>query len=127
MSLFEGKTGLSPAEVSKIARGVVSEADIANLVKAALIEATEESNPQARKFLQDVIFPKDADSIEDTKWKRVVFCTFDQYNEMNQLKSKVAKLEKENLELKEKLTEFDPELLEQEIENEPWDGDIDTE
>lgn len=62
--------------------------------------AIEEQNPQAWTFVQKILFPDDKSAVEDTRWKRVVFCTFQEYNEVVQLKARIAELEAENKELR---------------------------
>lgn len=115
MGLFDEKHGLTPEQVSKLARQTVSQDDIIQMVKSALREAIGDAetmpSPQARKFIQDIMFPKDASQFEDVKWKRVVFCSFSEYNEIQKLKKEVEQLRTENARLEEKLTEYDPDML----------------
>jgi hypothetical protein len=118
MGLFDGKRGITPEKVAQLAKSVVSEDDIVSIIRAAVDEAIGADevapSPQARKFLQDVLFPKDSSQFEDVKWKRVVFCTFKEYNEIQKLKRENAKLAKENEELTAKIAELDTESLDME-------------
>lgn len=127
MSLFDDKGGLTPEKVSKLAREVVTEQDIKEMVRAAVTEAIGDgdmgSSPQARKFLQDILFPKDSSQFEDVKWKRVVFCTFEEWNNVEQLKKEILKLEAENERLKSALHEVNPTI----DDDDPWDADLDIE
>ena len=97
MDGISGKAGLTPDEVLKIARQVMTEQDLADVVRIALEDAKQggPAASQARNFIQNVMFPKDTSAVEDVRFKRVVFCSFQEFNEVEKLKARVAELEGE--------------------------------
>lgn len=94
---------LTPEEMLNIARSTMTEERVKAVVHAAVMAAVQESPAAgaARTFLRDVMFPKDMNQVQDTRFKMVVFCSFEQYNEVIQLKARVAELEAELKTLKD--------------------------
>lgn len=93
---------LSPDEVLEIARSRIRPKDIVSIIDLAIEEAQdpETVNPQVRQFLSSIIFPKDTAKSEDKRFKKVVFCTFEEKPMLDQLNNTIKELREEVKNLK---------------------------
>lgn len=85
-------------EMLAVARATITPAIVEGImhdsVRVAMGEREGDSaSAAARNFLALVMFPKDTNKSEDNRFKRVVFCTFDQFNQMKEKDAKIAELE----------------------------------
>lgn len=85
-------------EMLAVARATITPAAVRAVMQDAMSVALgdkegDSASAAARNFLALVMFPKDTNKSEDNRFKRVVFCTFEQFNEMKAKDAKIAELE----------------------------------
>lgn len=100
---MENRRNLTPEEVLSIFRSQATPEAMRRIAALVVLDAESEDpreRQQARAFLKEVLLPKDLSKVEDTRFKRVVFCSFEEYNEIQKLQKRVAELERENEKLR---------------------------